>query len=679
MLSNIASWFRAQRRRSKGKKASPLISNKHAQKVVRRAHAAAFPTWKQLRHISKLLSQQEKVTLRIASIILLFSVVWVGIFTTSQYRQSVPAVGGRYVEAVVGTPEAINPLFASLNDVDRDLVQLMYAGLMHYDNNQQLQPDLASAYTVSEDKTVYTFTLRDNLFWHDGEPITADDILFTFDLIQNEQVNSPLFFSFQGVTVTVIDEQTVQFALQEPFQPFLASLTVGILPAHIWETIPAEQLRLAKPNLQPIGSGPFRFARLAKDDTGFVFQYELERFEQYHHQAPYIEEFVFQFFGEYETELGAIQALRQGKVDGLHFVPANLRDKVTRKHIDIHTLQLPQYSALFMNQKKNTALEEKDVRQALSYALDKDRILRESLQGDGQVIYSPILPGFPGYKEDIEKTPYNLSQANDLLDENWSRLSVEDYREKRRQLLMDQYGISTSTVETAAEDTDTASSTEEVVEEVPVVEENNSSTEDVMAIIEQRLDAEIPDTQLFYRQNDNEDLLTIDLVTAETAEYRQAAQLIAGFWQDLGITTNITYIAPRDISREALRDRDYDVLLYGVIVGSDPDQYPFWHSSQVAYPGLNLAQYVNRSVDELLEKARESAETTEIDSLYAQFQDKILADQPVIFLYTPIYRYATSDDVKGVNASRIFHPADRFAGVTDWYIKTKGDWSFRKK
>ena len=123
-----------------------------------------------------------------------------------------------------------------------------------------------------------------------------------------------------------------------------------------------------------------------------------------------------------------------------------------------------------------------------------------------------------------------------------------------------------------------------------------------------------------------------------------------------------------------LKKRDYDILLYGVIVGSDPDQFPFWHSTQVAYPGLNLSQYVNRSVDELLEKARETDSAEQLQELYVQLQDTILEDRPAIFLHTPVYRYATVDDIKGFTVERVFHPADRFADVHKWYIKTKGKW-----
>jgi len=654
-ISSLASKVR----RSRSKKSKPLLSKRHDLKLLKKVSGKKMPAFRQLRYVRKVLTRQEFFILRGATVILIAAIVWSGIEVTGAYRMEVPAVGGAYVEAVVGSPKLVNPLFANVNDVDRDLVRLVYSGLMYYDENLQLMPDLAESYTISEDKKTYTFSLRQDVVWHDGEPFTAHDVAFTFEAIQDPDVGSPLQVSFQGIHVQVIDDYTVSFVLADQFQPFLSSLTLGILPEHIWINIPYEQIKLAKTNLQPVGTGPYTFHKLAKDDTGFVFRYELSRNESYYRNPPYIQEFVFQFFGDYGTDLGAIQALRQQKVDGLHFVPADLKDSVTRKHIQIHTLQLPQYTALFFNQKKQPYLADVDVRNALAYALDKERILRESLEEGGRVIYSPVLPGFPGFSEEIEKTPYSVEQANELLDKKWKRVSSDAYAEKQRERLRlelaDQFPMASST------------------------EENTTSMNaELESTIDARLALELNEAQLFYRQNEDGDVLQLNLVTADVTEYRQAAGLIAGFWQELGIKTNIRFISPKEIPREVLRERNYDVLLYGFIIGSDPDQYPFWHSSQVDFPGLNLSQYVNRSVDELLVKARETDNQEELAKVYTEFQEKIFKDRPAIFLHTPTYRYATSDKIKGIHVERIFHPSDRFANVTQWYIKTKGEWNFSK-
>ena len=655
----------ARLRRSK-RDAGPLVSEKKNVALVRRVHGKRFPTWTQLRQIPRVLSRNERIAFHTALAGLALGILWFGITAAGGYRTPVPDVGGRYMEAVVGTPQRINPIFAPVNEVDMDVARLVYSGLMKMDETHGPTPDLAASYEVSEDKKTYTFRLRDNVVWHDGESFTANDVVFTFSSIQDPDVGSPLLITFQGVVVEKVDDYTVRFTLKEPFAPFLSSLTVGILPKHIWVEIAAERMRLAGGNLQPVGTGPFVFQKLVKDEKGFVRRIELARFERYYEKPPFLEEFALRFYQSYEGPDGAIQALREQKVDGLNFVPYDLRDKVQRKHIALHTLQLPQYTALFFNQTRQPLLEDATVRTALATVLDKERIVLESLEKEGQVISSPVLPGFPGYRPEIEKTAFSVEKANELLDgAKWERIPADTFRAERRTELFRQAladaGITTTT---------------------PEGEMLSASTTDQIAGIEADIDArlnkELHQAQTFYRKNKDGEVLHLSLVTADTAEYTQAAQLIEGFWEQIGVQVTITYIPPKDMVGKALKGRQYDVLLYGMILGADPDQYPFWHSTQKDFPGLNLARYVNREVDTVLQKARESVNPDEEVQLYQQFQDIILKERPAIFLYMPTYTYATTDRVLGITVVRISHPSDRFSDVTNWYVETKGQWQWKK-
>lgn len=631
-----------------------------------------IPRFSQLRELPRIVSPFERQLLRAAILILVIGVLWLGASIIRGYRIQVPTVGGTYTEAVVGTPELVNPLFASLNDADRDLVRLVYSGLMRFDAEGRLVPDLAAKVDVNEAQTVYTFTLREDVLWHDDVPFTADDVIFTFNLIQDELVGSPLYVTFQNVVVEAVDDYTVTFTLEEPFTPFLQSLTVGMLPLHYWETIQPERLALTQQNLQPIGTGPFMFKRLAKDATGAVYEYELERFDMYYRQAPYIEQFNVRYYPVYDGEAGAIRALRQQTVEGLHFVPTDLREQAERKFTTLHTLQLPQYTAVFFNEERELALADADVREALAIALDKDRLVREALGGEGQVIEGPVLPGFPGYNPEIEKVPYDIATANDLLDENWPSLSIEEYRELRESELTEQL-IAEERQRLAAEQSVSSTATSTIDTELDV-SAIDVSTSTIAGDVEQILAGEIDLSQTFYRKSDDDVLLEIDIVTVDTQEYRDAAALIESSWQEIGVTVNVAFVPARELSRTVLKDRSYDVLLYGVILGSDPDQYPFWHSSQVSAPGLNLSLYENEIVDELLEQAREITDETQLAELYTEMQAQILADRPAVFLYTPTYTYAHSTDVQGFDISQIFVPSDRFANVTEWYLKTKGIW-----
>jgi len=656
-MSLIKDFVKKQWFNFKMKRAKPLVSERLDMRLLHGVKGARLPRLRQFFHLKHILSGQERLMLKLAYLILVVGIVWIGVNFVKVHREQMPTVGGRYVEAVVGSPQYVNPIFASTNDVDTDITRLVFSGLLRYDENSKLTPDLAEKYTVSADKKNYTFTLRKDVFWHDNEPFTAKDVLFTFETIQNNLTGSPLQAGFSGVSVSAPDDYTVVFSLSEPYAPFLASLTLGILPEHVWYNVQPEEMRLAQMNIQPIGTGPFMFRKFSKDDAGHIYTYELARFDKFYRQPPYIKDFVFQFFAEYENDTGAVQALRSQQVNGLSFVPKSLRDKVDRKHINLHTLQLPQYTALFFNEDNNTALKDKNVRLALAEAMDKERILHEVLKDDGQVINSPILPGTLGYDGNIGKINFSVEDANKLLDKNWKRINLNDYRQTRHDELLKQLTA------TAGSTSSTPSST-------------STANEELEKQVQEALQTEFAGAQTFFRQDKDGKLLEINLVTVETAEYKKAAEIIAGFWQEIGIKTNIKYVSVHDLLRSVLKDRSYDVLLYGEIVGNDSDPYPFWHSSQVAYPGLNLSRYVNRNADQVLNQIRAGADDKNLSALYKKFQEILASDLPAIFLYSPTYTYATTDNVFGIKGDKIFTPSDRFNDVNSWYMKTTGAWKW---
>lgn len=670
----------------KDKKSKPILSLRHDLAMLRRIKKKTFPTWAQIRHIKKILSPLEWIMLRIGVAILAVSTIWLLIIGLNSFRVEVPKVGGTYTEAVIGEPRRVNPLFASVNPVDQDITALVYSGLMKYGADQKLYPDLATSYTVSEDNKTYTFTLRDDVVWHDGTPFTARDVVFTFDLIQDIQVNSPLRVSFDGIRVVAIDDHTVSFTLQDPFNPFLSSMTVGLLPEHIWFDIDPVRISLAKQNLQPIGTGPFIFKRLAKDDAGFIYQYELKRNKNFYNQPPYLEEFIFRFFAEYDGSSGAITNLREQKVDGLSFVPYELRNKVLRKYVSVKTLRLPQYTALFFNDDHKKLLEEKEIRTALAKAIDKERIIKHALSGEAEKIKSPILKGFIGYNPDLPGTEYAPSESNKILDKNWSRVSADEYRKTRKTSLIEQWEEQNPKPEQPAQE---KKENEDPVEGEPQDEPQNEQqeptfeelqkkyeTDKEQAInnIDQQLDREFDTAQNFYRQNKDGEILTLRIATLDTEEYRNASKTIAGLWREIGVQVHVDYFSQQRLKREVIKNREYDVLLFGLIIGNNPDQYPFWHSSQIDFPGLNVSRYVNRKLDTVLEKAQAESDEEKLRTLYNEFQSILLEEKPAVFLYTPTYTYAILDRIKGVKADRIFSPANRFANVQEWFIKTKHVW-----
>ncbi|MFZ2300219.1 MAG: ABC transporter substrate-binding protein [Candidatus Moraniibacteriota bacterium] len=332
----------------------------------------------------------------------------------------VPAIGGEYTEGIAAQPRYINPILSQTSGADADLVQLVYSGLFGYDASGALIKRLVADYDVSEDGKLYTVTLRQGAKWHDGEEVTADDVLFTVQAIQNPAYKSPLRSNWLSVDAATVDRYTLTFTLKKAYFGFLENLTLGILPKHIWENIAPENFLLADYNLAPIGSGPYSFFDSKKDSSGNMLSYELRAWSEYFDGAPYISRIIFHF---YPDETALIDAYNRKEVLGINSVrPENLSALEERKSTRIYEIAIPRIFAVFFNKTKSVALAYDEVREALSYATDRDAIIRDVLLGKGQPAYTAILPFMSGYADDLALPRFDIGKANALLDEKgWKR------------------------------------------------------------------------------------------------------------------------------------------------------------------------------------------------------------------------------------------------------------------
>lgn len=335
----------------------------------------------------------------------------------------VPRAGGHYIGALVGQPRYINPLLAHSSAVDQSLVQLVFDGLFHYDNEGLLQPDLAERYEVSDDAKKYTVYLRQNVQWHDGEPFTANDIVYTVGIAQNIAysavgVNNELRLLWQGMRVEKVDDHTVVFHLDQPNSFFLHSLVLGILPEHIWASTTPEQFRLSDYNQKPIGTGPYMFASF--DTSSDLFSaYHLRAYDEYFKQRPYISRMTFRF---YATRDAAAEAFRDGSVSGLVVDKQAHITMLRGKRVRQEVMQMPHYFAVFFNQSKSVPLAYDEVREALSRATDRDAIIRDVFGGMADKRLSPFADGVEGYMSDLQQPDYDVDSANVLLEEKgWKR------------------------------------------------------------------------------------------------------------------------------------------------------------------------------------------------------------------------------------------------------------------
>lgn len=378
--------------------------------------------------LGKVLTFRDKMVVALLLLVAASAFVfWVRYFYVNVTNE-VPKAGGEYTEGVMGQPIYVNPLLSQTSEADSDLVQVIYSGLFKYDNEGEIVPDLAESFELSEDKRVYTVHLKEGVFWHDGQPFTADDAYYTVTILQDPMYKSPLRQNWQGVTTQIVDGKTLSFELKNPYAGFMDSLTVGILPKHVWENISPEKFSLADCNLRPIGTGPYKFVDFQKDASGNILSYELVANKQYHLPVPYISRVNFNF---YQDEDALLEAYNKKEVMGMSSIaPSKIGQLKNTKSTRIHELTLPRYFALFFNEIKNASLAEGKVRSALSFAVDRKEIIDTVLSGKGVPAYGPIFSSMKEYRDAGELAEFNLEKANNILEEDGWKKGDDGVRKK---------------------------------------------------------------------------------------------------------------------------------------------------------------------------------------------------------------------------------------------------------
>lgn len=333
------------------------------------------------------------------------------------------------MEGISGQPIYINPLLSQTSEADADLVQLIFSGLLKYDREGNLISDLAESYEISEDKKTYTFHLKQNILWHDGEKLDAGDVKFTFDILQDPAYKSPLRQGWREVTVNQLDDFTIEFVLSQPYFVFLERLTLGILPKHIWENIGSDRFTLSDFNLRPIGSGPYAFSKIQKDSSGAAASIELISFADYHVGEPFIPKITINFYADDNL---SSEAFNRKEVMGVGNLPLEKMENIqVRKSTSYHEWAVPRFYSIFFNQTKSIALSDNAVRKALALAVNRDEIIKEVLKGKGLPVYSPFLPQMDEFNPDSEKYYFDLEKAKSVLEENgWKMNEEKGFREK---------------------------------------------------------------------------------------------------------------------------------------------------------------------------------------------------------------------------------------------------------
>ncbi len=327
-----------------------------------------------------------------------------------------PVTGGIYTEGLIGEMGRLNPMFDQLNSVDRDINRLLYSSLIQYDSEGIPQPGLAESWGINQDRTEYNFLLREDLLWHDGEPVTTDDIAFTIELLLDPAFPIPEDQRTLWEAVEVIPQNDVQmqFKLPEPFAPFLDYLTFGVLPVHLLSGLDAGAILESDFNLQPIGTGPYKFDRFLID-AGEITGVVLLANEDYYEQRPFIEQIVFRYFPD---EISAIEAYQSGEIMGLGQIEDSILPEALREpELNLYTVRLPTFSLIYMNLDNDDVpfFQNVSVRQALMYGLNRQWLIDRIMDGQAIQANGPVIPGTWAYYDGLNEYEFDPDRAVSLL------------------------------------------------------------------------------------------------------------------------------------------------------------------------------------------------------------------------------------------------------------------------
>ena len=327
-----------------------------------------------------------------------------------------PVQGGVYTEALVGNIQRLNPLLDSANNVDRDINRLLFSGIVKFDSRGIPQPDLAESVGVSKDGVLYNIKLKPDMVWHDGQPLTTEDVLFTINLIQNggEFIAEDVKNLWAAVEVNLFDDLNMQIILPEPYAPFMDYLTFGLVPQHLFEGMSIEEIAESPLNLEPVGSGPYRFNELLLTDS-FVSGIRLVAFDGYAGEKPFLQEVIFRFYPDSNS---AFQAYQQGLVQGIGEIPPSLIETaLLDDSLNVFTGRLPQVSLVLLNLKETTVpfFQEADIRNALLLGINRNAIVANQFNGQAIVANGVIFPGTWAYNDTIQPVKFDPQLAAEML------------------------------------------------------------------------------------------------------------------------------------------------------------------------------------------------------------------------------------------------------------------------
>lgn len=380
--------------------------------TVRHAHQFIISRWRNLYNVRRNIG----VWLLGVGILILamaahFILLRTGYTAVAQVR------GGTYAEGVVGRITTLNPLYAT-TAAEISASKLLFSSLFRYDDTGVLSGDLARGYKMDETGKQYTVSIRTDAHWHDGKPVTVDDVIFTIDILKKSTSGTAQADSWKGIDTKKIDADKIQFTLPAPYAPFPNALTFAIVPKHILAKTPVHLLRESKFGSAPVGSGPFSFHFMQQVADGQHAAVHLVRNNRYYLGAPKLERFQLH---AYENATQLKTALQKQAISAASDIaPRDAAELRKNKQLVSHSIPLHSgVYALFNVTSSN--LQDVRVRQALQVGTNIDKILK-SIPHKPERLELPFLSSQVSGSHDIKAPVVDVAKANMLLDESgWKR------------------------------------------------------------------------------------------------------------------------------------------------------------------------------------------------------------------------------------------------------------------
>lgn len=488
---------------------------------------------------------------------------------------TIPKKGGEINEIILNSkPRFINPVLAS-SPVDLDLVALIYSPLFKIDGkNKKLLENIAT-YTLSEDKKTYTINLRDDVFFHDGIKLTADDVIFTIKKIQDPLIKSPYYGPWLGVEVEKINDFSLKLKLKNEYYQFINNLVLAPLPKHLWKDVAPEEFPFSKYNIKPIGSGPFQVAEVSRNNSGAIEKYTLNYFSNYFNSIPYLDKVIFHFFDNLTDYKKSIIYQKKKNVNKTFFSDSKtLLSKVIKTKNETNTtkesqnktilLETPKVFGIFIKSTgSNEALLNKKFRDLLS----------------------------------------NVIKQNDGVSrDDFAKLSGFKYSEK-----------------------------------------------EILVFNEQEIIL-----NLTFFKDDYFKKITTEL-KENLAKY--------GIQLSLNIINNQTDL------ENIIRDRNFEIILFGYNAGLIKDLFYFFHSSQISDPGANITGINSKDADKLLLDLRKNIEAETRKKKMEELESTIKNYSLFIPLYQGQSFYAIPQNLKNFKIKIINSRENRFNNIEKWYLK----------